>query len=196
LAAGTSFVIGSIGAAAGGGLAAWAASGLAFSAALAGRSPSWAFSLLATSSVAFLVSAVPAGSVLLTVTGTVALGGVTTEMLLGHWYLVDPRLPRWALKRLVVIGAVALIIDALVLGIAGGTGASTLTAVFVVLSAVSVLLMTAVWFALREPAYSAVMAATGLSYLALLTSLGATMIGRSLISLGDTVLEVPRLIGL
>ncbi len=133
---------------------------------------------------------------MLTLSGAAALGGVTTEMLLGHWYLVDPRLPRWALKRLVVIGAAALVVDGLVLGLAGGTGAPTVTIVFAGLSVVSVLLMTAVWFALREPAYSAVMAATGLSYLALLTSLAATTLGRSLVSSGDTVLEVPRLIGL
>ncbi len=197
LAAGTSFVIGAIGAGAGGGVAAWAGSGLALSAVPAARSPVWAPSLLAASSVAFLISAVAAGGALLTVTGTLALGGVTTEMLLGHWYLVDPRLPRWALKRLVVIGASALLIDGLVLGLSAPVGEATaVTIVFAVLSAVSLLLMIAVWFALREPAYSAVMAATGLSYLALLTSLAATAIGRSLISSGESVLEVPRLIGL
>jgi hypothetical protein len=153
--------------------------------------------LLAASSVAFVISAVAGGGALLTVTGTLALGGVTTEMLLGHWYLVDPRLPRWALKRLVVIGASALLIDGLVLGLGAPVEEETaVTIVFAVLSVVSLLLMIAVWFALREPAYSAVMAATGLSYLALLTSLAATTIGRSLISSGESVLEVPRLIGL
>ena len=177
-------------------MAAWIGAGLALSAVPAARHPAAAPPILMASSVAFLVSALSAGGPLLTLSGAAALGGVTTEMLLGHWYLVDPRLPRWALKRLVVIGAAALVVDGLVLGLAGGTGAPTVTIVFAGLSVVSVLLMTAVWFALREPAYSAVMAATGLSYLALLTSLAATTLGRSLVSSGDTVLEVPRLIGL
>ncbi len=152
--------------------------------------------LLAVSSLAFLVAATPAGNPILTISGAAALGGVTTEMLLGHWYLVDPRLPRWALKRLVVIATVALVIDGLILGLAADGGWATVATVFAVLSVLSVLLMVAVWFALKEPAYSAVMAATGLSYLALLTSLGATTIGRSLISEGESLLEVPRLMGL
>jgi len=41
------------------------------------------------------------------------------------------------------------------------------------LAGVSCLLMVAVWFALNYPSYPGVMAATGLSYLAVLTSLGA-----------------------
>ncbi|MDP2624135.1 MAG: hypothetical protein Q8Q29_10090, partial [Actinomycetota bacterium] len=52
---------------------------------------------------------------------------------------------------------------------------------YVALSATSLLLMVAVFFALRERAYSGVMAATGLSYLALLTSIGAVALARMLL---------------
>lgn len=197
LAGGTSLVIGAIGAMAGGGVAAWIGTGLALPAVLAARSQGLAFPLFASSSVAFASSAAVEGDLLLAVTGMTALGGVTTEMLLGHWYLVDPRLPRWALKWLVVIGAGGLVLDGLVLAFGVRDGGSTAAAtVFAVMVVASVLLMVAVWFALREPAYSAVMAATGLSYLALLTTLAATTIGRSLISEGETILGVPRLMGL
>jgi hypothetical protein len=42
-------------------------------------------------------------------------------------------------------------------------------------------LMVGVWFSLRVPSYTGVMAATGLSYLATLTALGAVVIGRAVI---------------
>ena len=46
----------------------------------------------------------------------------------------------------------------------------------------SALLMVGVWLALAETGYSGVMAATGLSYLAVLTALGAAVLGRLLVS--------------
>jgi hypothetical protein len=46
----------------------------------------------------------------------------------------------------------------------------------------SIVLMVAVIAALRYPAYSGVMAATGLSYLAVLTTLGAVFLGRALLA--------------
>ncbi|MFP4554811.1 MAG: hypothetical protein ACLFRT_13250, partial [Actinomycetota bacterium] len=113
------------------------------------------------------------------VTATLALGGVTGEMMLGHWYLVDPRLPRPALRNLAVAGIVGLVVEAALqvgLGIEFTGGALG----FWVLLVTSVVLMVAVIAALRYPAYSGVMAATGLSYLALLTTLGAVFVGRAI----------------
>jgi hypothetical protein len=113
------------------------------------------------------------------VAGTVALGGVSGEMLLGHWYLVDPRLPRPALRNLALAGIVGLVAEGglqigLGIGVAGGAIG------FWILLVTSVALMVAVIAALRYPAYSGVMAATGLSYLALLTTLGAVFVGRAM----------------
>jgi len=52
---------------------------------------------------------------------------------------------------------------------------------FVVMAVATVVLMAAVVGALREEGYSGVMAATGLSYLALLTAIGAVVVGRLLV---------------
>ena len=59
---------------------------------------------------------------------------------------------------------------------------------FVVLAATSFVLMVAVWFALNEPSYPGVMAATGLSYLAILTAIGAAVAGRALADEGTSLL--------
>ena len=61
--------------------------------------------------VAYLVEAALFGGWVSAVTACLALGGVSGEMLLGHWYLVDPRLPRQALRRLAVVGIVGLAAD-------------------------------------------------------------------------------------
>jgi hypothetical protein len=112
---------------------------------------------------------------------TLALGGVTGEMALGHWYLVDPRLPRSILKTLAIVGIVGLVADAAVLALAGlPSGGATIA--FWVLMATSIALMVGVIASLRYPAYSGVMAATGLSYLAVLTTLGGMFLGRALVA--------------
>ena len=115
------------------------------------------------------------------ITAALALGGVTGEMALGHWYLIDPRLPRWMLRTLAIVGIVGLGADSIVLAIAGlPSGGGTIA--FWVLMVTSVVLMAAVIGALRYPAYAGVMAATGLSYLAVLTTLGGMFLGRALVA--------------
>lgn len=137
--------------------------------------------LVALAAGLFALHAVGYGGVILTVTAVLALGGITGEMLLGHWYLVDPTLPRGVLRLLAVAGAIGVILDAAMVsllldGVASGIGA----VVFWVLAAFTLILMLAVLGALRYPAYSGVMAATGLSYLAVLTGLAAVFMGRVL----------------
>lgn len=114
-------------------------------------------------------------------TATLALGGVTGEMMLGHWYLVDPRLPRSALRNLALAGIAGLVAEA-GLQIALDVGFSGGAVAFWILLVASIVLMGAVIAAIRYPAYSGVMAATGLSYLALLTTLGAVFVGRALVA--------------
>lgn len=129
--------------------------------------------------LAYLVEAALFAGPVSAITATLALGGVTGEMVLGHWYLVDPRLPRSALRNLAVVGIAGLTAEAifqvsLEIGFSGGALG------FWVLLVTSIVLMVAVIGALRYPAYSGVMAATGLSYLALLTTLGAVFVGRAI----------------
>lgn len=132
----------------------------------------------------FLWAAWGTGNGVLAVTATVALGGITGEMLLGHWYLVDPTLPRAILSQLAVAGGVAIALDALaagwLLGWPTGFGAAIVWILVITTSG----LMAAVVGALRYPAYSGVMAATGLSYLAVLTGLGVVFVGRIAVTSG------------
>lgn len=155
-----------VGAVAGGSLAAWnklAATGV-----------------LLVAAASSVVAAGELGGPLLAATGVVALGGITGEMLLGHWYLVDPTLPRQALRVLAYTGVVGVMADGAVLGLLGFPGGGPTVVIYWVLVMTTVLLMVAVVGALRHPAYSGVMAATGLSYLAVLTGLAAVFFGRVL----------------
>ena len=160
---------------------------LSASAVVLGRKPVVASALLAASAASFLVFSVGSGSPLLAVSGSLALGGITAEMLLGHWYLVSPQMPRWALQRLDIMGAAGIAIDAVLLvafGALVGAGTASVVA-FGALASMSLLLMVAVWFSLKQPSYPGVMAATGLSYLAVLTSFGAVALGRALLDVNS-----------
>ncbi len=181
LAASVIVLFGLPGAAAGGDVLAWAGLALAAGAAVAVRTRA-AGVLFAAAAVAFLVSGLDDSPVVALVTGAVLLGGITSEMMLGHWYLVDPRLPRWALKSLVAVGGAGLIADVGYLAVRGvfswAEAGAAMGWSFVALAAATGLLVVGVWYALEEPRYSGVMAATGLSYLATLTAIGSAVVGR------------------
>lgn len=181
LTAGTAAVVGLPGVFAGG--AWWARAGLVFvlGGVLWARNRPFAGLLLLIGGLGFLVEASLFAGWVPATTATLALGGVTGEMLLGHWYLVDPRLPRSALRNLAIAGIGGLIAEGLLL-LWLGLGFSGGAIGFWVLLVTSVVLMVAVIAALRYPAYSGVMAATGLSYLALLTTLGAVFVGRAVVA--------------
>jgi hypothetical protein len=149
------------------------------------RRPDWAWVAFGLGGLAYLVHASALAGPLTAITGALALGGVTCEMLLGHWYLVDPTMPRWALRRLDGAGIAGLAAD-LALVAAGGAlmaGSTVLIITWLVLGGFSILLMVGVWYSLKEEGYEGVMAATGLSYLAVLTSLGSVALGRILLQL-------------
>jgi hypothetical protein len=153
--------------------------------ALLARRPAPASAAFALAGVGFLVGVLVSMSAnpVLALTGALALGGTTCEMLLGHWYLVDPKLPRWALRRLDGAGIAGLILDTVGVIALGGlaTDRGVLRWIFLGLALLSVLMMVGVWFSLREKGYEGVMAATGLSYLSVLTALGAVATGRFLL---------------
>ena len=161
-----------------------AASIAALLAGVSARNRLVATALFALAGLGLLWVAFGDGGVLPSISGAVFLGGITAEMKLGHWFLVDPRLPRWALQRLDLVAAVGLSGDVIVLAALGAFGADdgVMIAAMVGLSAMTALLVAAVWFSLREAGYSGVMAATGLSYLGVLTAFGAAVVGRLLVA--------------
>lgn len=163
------------------GLVGVAGVGLALVAALLARRPQQAGLLFGFAAVAFFVVAAERDDLLPTFTGALALGGITGEMMLGHWFLVDPRLPRWALRRLAAAGVAGVVADVAVAVTRGTVAPPTdlFGVAFLVLALTTVLLGVGVWFSLKEQGYQAVMAATGLSYLATLTVLGVAFLART-----------------
>jgi hypothetical protein len=182
LAAGVVLLFGALAAGAGGGGLAWVAVAVTVAAAVVARSPASTAIAFGAAAVLFLAAVADDSQLVPLVTGAVFLGGVTSEMMLGHWYLVDPRLPRWALRLLTLVGSAGLVLDFAYLALNGGfdweDAGTAMGAAFVVLSVTTGLLMLGVWFSLKEEKYTGVMAATGLSYLATLTAVAAAVTGR------------------
>jgi len=135
----------------------------------------------------------PLLAVVRTVVGAAFLGAVSDAMLLGHWYLVQPGLGRAPLLDLVRWLAVvwplevaALLWPTGMVSVITGSvddGWHGLLGWTWVACAVTTLLLCGVTrAALRERAYAAVMAATGLLYLAILTAFGTDLIARAILA--------------
>jgi hypothetical protein len=123
-------------------------------------------------------------------TGAALLGSVSDAMLLGHWYLTQPGLSREPLRELVRATAIVWPIELVALLLAPGMlsvlngnvddGYGGLLGWMWAVSAVmTISLLGVTWLALRERYYSAVMAATGLLYLAILTAFGTDVMARA-----------------
>ena len=181
-------VLGVLSGLAGGDAPAYAAGALAVLGLLLARYRAAATAAFGLAALAAGVAAATDSPLFAVVSGSLLLGAISSEMLLGHWFLVDPRLPRWSLLTLDAIAGVGLVLDVVIvaadgsIALSGGDGVFGLT--YLVLAAFTGLLMVGVWFSLREPRYSGVMAATGLSYLAVLTSFGVVTLGRALVTGG------------
>ena len=127
------------------------------------------------------------------IVGALFLGVVSDAMLLGHWYLTQPGLPREPLKELVrwamFIWPAEVFVMLLPPGMIGVLNSShsdgyggLLGWMWVVCAITTVILFVVTWLALRERYYSAVMAATGLLYLAILTAFGTDLVARALLA--------------
>jgi len=133
-----------------------------------------------------------ATSILRTLAGAGFLGSVTDAMLLGHWYLVQPGLPRRLLNEIVSAVGWTWPIEVAALLIPTGmvsvwTGAiddgwnGTLGWFWGACAVTTIALVFVTRAALREREYSAVMAATGLLYLAILTAFGTDIVARAVL---------------
>ncbi|NCW91083.1 MAG: hypothetical protein EBV80_02910, partial [Acidimicrobiia bacterium] len=124
--------------------------------------------------------------------GAAFLGAVSDAMLLGHWYLVQPGMPRKLLNQLTnvllvvwPIEVVVMLLPTGMISVLNGTiddGWNGVLGWFWL--ACASLTGVLAWFtraALRERSYSAVMAATGLSYLAILMGFGTDLVARALL---------------
>ena len=124
-----------------------------------------------------------------TLVGAAFLGAVSDAMLLGPWYLVQPglgrgpinELNRW-LQVLWPFEVGALLLPTGMLSVLSGRVddhyGGILGWFWVACAVTTIGLSVTTTFALRERAYSAVMAATGLLYLAILTAFGTDLVAR------------------
>jgi hypothetical protein len=125
--------------------------------------------------------------------GAALLGVSTDAMLLGHWYLVQPGLGRDPIRELVWLLAVAWFLDVIAYLLPTGvvsvfTGSindgygGLLGWIWLASAATTIVLAGVTWAALKERSYSAVMAATGLLYLAILMAFGTDLVARALLA--------------
>ena len=125
--------------------------------------------------------------------GALFVAAVLSAMLLGHWYLVQPGLARGPLLQMVRAAGVLWLPETVVMlwptgmvSVLNGTiddGYNGLLGWFWAgCAAMTILLVAVARAALRERQYSAVMAATGLMYLAIVTAFGQDLVARILLS--------------
>ena len=149
--------------------------------------------------VALIAGAVASGgdaqvlSVARWLAGAAFLGAVSDGMLLGHWYLVQPGLPRAPLLELVrwvgytwPVEVALFLVPVGMVSVFNGTiddAYGGMLGWFWAASAVTTIVLVGVTrAALKERQYAAVMAATGLLYLAILTAFGTDLVARALLS--------------
>ncbi|MEO8364326.1 MAG: hypothetical protein ABI570_08095 [Ilumatobacteraceae bacterium] len=125
--------------------------------------------------------------------GAAFLGSVSDAMLLGHWYLVQPGMPRRLINELITLviwiwpaEMVVLLLPTGMVSVLNGSiddGWNGVLGWFWLASAVVTgVLVVVTRAALKERSYSAVMAATGLMYLAILTAFCTDIVGRALLA--------------
>lgn len=121
------------------------------------------------------------------------LGSLTDAMLLGHWYLVQPGLARKPVLDLIrwtgvvwVFETVAMVLPTGMLSVLNGTIDDAYNGLLgwfwaaCVVTTISLVVMARA--TLKERSYSAVMAATGLVYLAILSGFGQDLVPRVLLT--------------
>ena len=102
--------------------------------------------------------------------------GVLSSMMIGHWFLVDPTISKEGMMKIALLCSTLslLILPLVFFEIIGPDIDSIFKNVILVLYASAGILSFASYRSLAEKSYTGVMASTGLSYLSLIVSLGAS----------------------
>ncbi len=127
------------------------------------------------------------------IVGAIFLGLVSDAMLLGHWYLVQPGLPRrhvneivraflWSWPAEVVVMSIPTGMFSVFSGSVDDGWSGQLGWFWAACAVTTGVLGVVTLKALTERAYSAVMAATGLMYLAILTAFGTDLVARAVLA--------------
>jgi hypothetical protein len=148
--------------------------------------------------IGLLAAALEAGgnstvAVIRTLVGAAFIGAITDAMLLGHWYLVQPGLPRrllnemvsalqvlWPMEMAALLLPVGMI--AVISGDVDDGWGGLLGWMWIGCALTTIVLIYVTKAALKERYYSAVMAATGLLYLAILTAFGMDIVARAVLA--------------
>ena len=104
------------------------------------------------------------------------VSGVFSSMMIGHWFLVDPTISKDGMKKIAITSTFqSLILAPLVFfEFIGQDIESIFKNVILILFLSTSILSFASYKSLGEKSYTGVMASTGLSYLSLIVSLGAS----------------------
>ena len=104
------------------------------------------------------------------------VSGVFSSMMIGHWFLVDPTISKEGMKKIAIASTIqSLILTPLVFfEFIGQDIESIFKNVILILFLSTAILSFASYKSLGEKSYTGVMASTGLSYLSLIVSLGAS----------------------
>lgn len=120
------------------------------------------------------------------------LGSLTQAMLLGHWYLVQPGRNRKPIKNLIICSIISLLFYLpiflffksgmlpILRGQVDDGWGGLLSMMWIGNIFLTIGLLIASYFSLKERSYTAVMATTGLLYLAMVTAFGSDIIFRVL----------------
>ncbi len=135
----------------------------------------------------------PAVALARTLVGAAFIGAISDAMLLGHWYLTQPGLPRVLLNEMVAAlkwlwpaEVFVMLLPTGMIAVLNGTvddgWGGMLGWMWLMCSITTIVLIFVTQAALKERAYSAVMAATGLLYLAILTGFGMDIVPRAILA--------------
>ena len=104
------------------------------------------------------------------------ISGVFSLMMIGHWFLVDPTISKEGMKKIAIVTSVQplLIIPLIYFNYLTNDIGDVYKLVIMFLYLTTGILSFASYKSLNEKSYTGVMAATGLSYLSLIVSIGAS----------------------